>query len=90
MKVKLLAIAGLAALYILVTQLPWERQSSGLTEWLYTQGEQQEENANIITETAVSGLEGEGGLAGDHEVDGSNWSIPNIIRHLIGGSKANE
>ena len=87
MKEKLLPILGIVILYLFVTNLPWERQSSGLTEWLYEQGEEQEYNSEVITEAGVKPLEGEGGIAGEHQVDGANWSIPNIVRHLLlGGS----
>ena len=81
-RAKALAIAGLLALSILVNNLPWERQSSGLTEVVYSWGEQQEENAENITNIAVSGAEGS--AVGEHQVKGANWSIPNILRHWFG------
>jgi len=81
----LLGVLGLVLLFMLISWLPFERQSSGLTEWLYYQGEEQEKNSNELTEKAVEGLEGEGALAGEHEDDGSNWSIPNILRHWLLG-----
>lgn len=83
-RAKALTIAGLIALSILVNNLPWERQSSGLTEVLYGWGEQQEENADTITNIAVSGAEGS--FVGEHQVKGANWSIPNILRHWLGGN----
>lgn len=83
MRQKILLILGIAALVLLVNELPWERQSSGLTEVLYSWGEQQEETSDKLTSAAVSGAEGT--LVGEHQVDGSNWSIPNIIRHWIRG-----
>lgn len=82
-RMKLISIAGLIVLALLVSNLPWERQSSGLTEVLYSWGEQQEENSDRFTQFAVSGVEGE--LVGEHSIDGSNWSIPNIIRHWLRG-----
>lgn len=83
MRTKIIAIAGVLVLAMLVTQLPWERKSSGLTQILYSWSDQQEETSDKLTEFAVSGAEGN--LVGEHEVDGSNWSIPNILRHWFGG-----
>lgn len=80
-RTKLFAIGGIVAFFLLVNTLPWERQSSGLTQLLYSWGEQQEENADEITNVAVSGVEGT--LVGESAVDGSNWSIPNILRNLF-------
>ena len=77
-----LIIAGLLALALLVNNLPWSRQSSGLTEALYQMGENQEEIADNAATYAVSGAEGT--LVAEHEVDGSNWSIPSILRHWLG------
>ena len=82
-RAKALTIAGLLALAILVNNLPWERQSSGLTEVLYSWGEQQGENAENITNAAVAGAEGS--FVGEHQIKGANWSIPNILRHWFGG-----
>ena len=83
MRQKVLLIAGLLALALFVNNLPWERQSSGITNILYLWGEQQEETSDKITTSTVAGVEGE--LVGEHMVDGSNWSIPNIIRHWLRG-----
>ena len=82
-RAKVISIMVVLGLVLFVTYLPWERQSSGLTEVLYSWGEQQEETSDKLTITAVSGVEGD--LVGEHEVDGSNWSIPNILRNLFGG-----
>lgn len=82
-RAKVISIIIVLGLVLFVTYLPWERQSSGLTEVLYSWGEQQEETSDKLTITAVSGVEGD--LVGEHEVDGSNWSIPNILRNLFGG-----
>ena len=83
MRAKVLAIAGLIGLFLLVTKLPWERQSSGLTRILYNWGEQQEQTSDKFTTYVVEDVEGD--LVGEHKVDGSNWSIPNILRHWFGG-----
>ena len=56
---------------------------NSLQGWLYNQGEQQEQVAEDITDDMVDSFEGEGGIAPEDEVDGSNWSIPNILRHLL-------
>ena len=77
-----LIIAGLLAIALVVNNLPWESKSSGLTEMLYELGETQESIADKTTTEAVSSAEGK--LVGEHKVDGSNWSIPNILRHWIG------
>lgn len=82
-RAKVISIIVVLGLVLFVTYLPWERQSSGLTEVLYSWGEQQEETSDKLTITAVSGVEGE--LVGEHKIDGSNWSIPNILRNLFGG-----
>lgn len=83
MRAKIIAVVGVLILVMLVTQLPWERRSSGLTQILYSWSDQQRETSDELTEFAVSGAEGT--LVGEHEVDGSNWSIPNILRHWFGG-----
>ena len=83
LRAKIISIAVVVGLVLFVTYLPWERQSSGLTEVLYSWGEQQEQTSDRLTITAVSGVEGD--LVGEHKVDGSNWSIPNILRNLFGG-----
>lgn len=83
LRAKLFAIVGLVTLGLLVSNLPWERQSSGITQVLYQWGEEQEDISDRATQFAVSSAEGS--LVGEHQVDGSNWSIPNIIRHWLGG-----
>lgn len=82
-RMKLLAIAGLLGLALLVQVLPWERQSSGITDILHLWSEQQEETSDKITSAAVQGAEGK--WVGEHDIKGANWSIPNIIRHWLGG-----
>lgn len=82
-RAKVISIIVVLGMVLFATYLPWERQSSGLTEVLYSWGEQQEETSDKLTITAVSGVEGE--LVGEHKIDGSNWSIPNILRNLFGG-----
>lgn len=84
MRAKILGIAGILALVLLVNSLPWERQSSGLTDVLHGWGEQQAETSDKITSAAVSGVEGT--IIGEHQIKGANWSIPNILRHWLGGN----
>lgn len=83
MRQKLLLLAGLLALALFVNNLPWERQSSEITGILHIWSERQEEISEEVTTSTVAGVEGE--LVGEHIVDGSNWSIPNIIRHWLRG-----
>lgn len=75
---------GLLIIAVLVFASPWgdSDQQGGFTEVLYAWGESQEEVSDKFTTAAVSGAEGS--LVGEHEVDGSNWAIPNIIRHWLG------
>lgn len=82
-RAKVLAIAGLLGLALLVQALPWERQSSGITDILHLWGEQQEETSDKITSAAVAGAEGK--WVGEHDIKGANWSIPNILRYWFGG-----
>ena len=83
MRQNIFVIAGLLALALLVNNLPWERQSSGLTEVLHQWSDEQEVMSEQITSVAVSGAEGT--LVGEHQINGANWSIPNILRHWLGG-----
>ena len=46
-------------------------------------GAEQKETSEQITSDLVSDLEGP--LVGEHKDDGSNWSIPNLLRQLFGG-----
>lgn len=82
-RMKLIAIAGLLGLALLVKALPWDRQSSGITDILYLWSEQQEETSDKITSAAVQGAEGK--WVAEHDIKGANWSIPNILRHWLGG-----
>lgn len=84
LRAKLFAIVGVVVLGLLVSNLPWERQSSGVTQLLYQWSDEQSQISDRATQFAVGGVEGT--LVGEHEIDGSNWSIPNIIRHWLGGS----
>lgn len=82
-KQKILAAIGIVLFFVILNKIPWEPQSSGLTEVLYSWGEQQEQTAEDWTDAAVSGVEGN--LVGEDAVDGSNWSIPNVLRNLFTG-----
>lgn len=81
-KSKVISIAGIILLVMLVFWSPFERKSGGFTDALRAWGVHQQEASDEITNAAVSGFEGD--VVGEHKVDGSNWSIPNIIRHLLG------
>lgn len=76
---------GLALLALLVVFSPWKDESSkgGFSDILRSWGNKQSEVSEEITSSAVSGAEGT--VVGEHQVDGANWSIPNIIRHWLGG-----
>lgn len=75
---------GMLAILIMVYCSPWgnEVKPSGLTSVMRQWGEQQEETSDKFTTSVVSGAEGS--IVGEHEIDGSNWAIPNIIRHWLG------
>lgn len=49
-----------------------------LLQW----GDEQEDVSDRFTVEVTAPLEGE--IVGEHEVNGANWSIPNIIRHWLG------
>lgn len=83
MRTRIIIIAVLVLLAILVNSVPSEKSTSGITQFLYNVGESQEDLSNDLTNMTVSGAEGS--IVGEHRVDGSNWSIPNILRHLVGG-----
>lgn len=82
MKAKIVGVLALVLLVVFVRELPWERQSSGITDVLYMWSDKQEQTSIEVTDKAVSGAEGT--LVGEHQVDGANWSIPNILRHWFG------
>ena len=83
MRERALAVAGILALVLLVNHLPFERQSNGITSLLSSWGDAQEQTSDLFTTEIVSDVEGE--LVGEHKIDGSNWSIPNILRHWVMG-----
>ena len=82
---KLLSVVGIVVLAVLVITTPIEKKDTAgesFTDILYAMGERQEEYSDEVTADLVSGVEEH--LTGEHKIDGSNWSIPNIIRHLLG------
>lgn len=87
MRNKLFTIIGLALILIIISSVSSVKESvnksTGLAGVLCQWGEEQEDNSEVLTDAAVSGLEGT--LVGEHEIDGANWSIPNLIRHWVGG-----
>ena len=76
---------GLIAILIfvwLVNTFEPVNQENSLMSYLHYFSEEQEKSSNQMVEGAVSGFEGT--YVGEHEIDGSNWSIPNILRHYFG------
>ena len=78
----LVTIAGIVLLFVLVFYSPFERQSGEFSQVLQSMGQHQKETSDVLTEQALEQVEGT--VVGEHQVDGSNWSIPNIIRHVLG------
>lgn len=81
-KQKIITIIGLVFIVMLVLWSPFKDEGGDFQKMLHLWGDRQHEYSDQVTEEAVSGLEGT--VIGEHQVDGSNWSIPNIIRHLLG------
>lgn len=81
---KILAIIGIVVLYVVVQNLPFERESSEITDWLYEQSEEQVETNTEMVDKAASTVE-DSVLVGEHQIHGANWSIPNLIRHWVLG-----
>ena len=82
LKQKVLSILGIVVIISIVLFSPYESSNGDFTKVLKSLGYHQEETANNITTYAVHDVEGN--LVGEHQVDGSNWAIPNIIRHRAG------
>lgn len=83
MKQKIGSAFAIIAIALMVIYSPWgDSPESDFTKGLRGWGEGQEEISDKFTTAAVADVEGT--LIGEHEVDGSNWAIPNIIRHLLG------
>lgn len=82
MRTKIMAIAGVALLLALVFWSPFEREEEGFTDVLRYWGDEQKELSDELTSKAVAGAEGK--YVGEHKEDGSNWSIPNILRSWFG------
>lgn len=81
----LLSIIGVVLLIILVKCSPFKGTHDGFSKVLYDQAESQVAYSEKVTDVLASGAEGEGKLVGEHQVKGANWSIPNILRHLVMG-----
>lgn len=82
-KVGIFSMIGLVIIAWLVVAKPYgEPQQSNFGSILSVWGEQQEEVSEELTDKAVSGVEGD--LVGEHQINGANWSIPNLIRHFLG------
>lgn len=84
MKQKVGCGIGIVIVLILVLYSPWavEENKNSFQSILRGWGQSQTEVSEKFTTGVVSGVEGD--LVGEHEIDGSNWAIPNIIRHWLG------
>lgn len=83
MKQKVGSILGAIVILLMVIYSPWgESPKSDFTEGLRGWGNGQAEISEKFTTSAVAGVEGS--VVGEREIDGSNWAIPNIIRHWLG------
>lgn len=87
-KASIFSIIGLCIIGWLVIAQPFaddtpkDANEENFTEVLYAWGDRQSEQSDKIVDAAAKPVEGK--LVGEHEVDGSNWAIPNIIRHWMG------
>lgn len=79
---KLVSILAIALLAIMVIYSPFKSEEGDFSKVLRVWGNQQSIQSEEITEDLLKDVEGN--IVGEHKVDGSNWSIPNIIRHLLG------
>lgn len=79
---KLKIFIGIFLIAVIVLGSPWDHQHSTFGDILSSIGYHQAEDSEKIVSFAVSGAEGK--VVGEHKVNGSNWSIPNIIKSLIG------
>lgn len=88
MRNKLFTIIGLMLVLMIISSVSSVKEPAkkpgGLAGVLYQWGEEQEGNSDVLTDAVVSGVEGT--LVGEHQIDGANWSIPNLIRHWVGGN----
>ena len=84
MKKILAGIAAFLLIYFILTAAS-NNVSGGFSKVLYLLGDDQENLSNEITDNVVSNAEGV--VVGASKVDGSNWSIPNIIRNFLGGDE---
>ena len=82
---EVLGAVGIASLLLLYSCIPIESKPNSFSSWLHQQSEEQQQTSNNVTNVLVSPMEGENKVAGEHKEDGSNWSIPNIVRNLLSG-----
>lgn len=84
-KQKAIAIVGLAIVLFITLSgqfKPDGTKDDGFSRILYAWSYRQEEASEKITDAAVAPVEG--AVIGTHLPNGANWSIPNIIRNLLG------
>lgn len=72
---------GVIALIVIYSPIQKEKDGESFTDFFGKMGTQQSELANKLTDKAVSKFEGV--YVKESEEDGSNWSIPNILRKLF-------
>lgn len=80
---KFFSVIGIVVLIVLIVYSPYERNTGEFSKILYALGDCQEQASENITNAVVSKVEGSN-TVGEHCINGSNWSIPNIVRHLLG------
>lgn len=80
---KILTGVGVVILLAAIAKASSKSEPSGLAGALYEIGVRQEQTADILTDAAVTDVEGH--LVGEDAVDGTNWSIPAILRNIFAG-----
>lgn len=83
MKGKLLTIIAIIVLAVFVILDPLDSQPSEFTQVISSWGDQQSVASEQITSGLVKGAEGTKWV-GEHQINGANWAIPNIIRRVLG------
>lgn len=81
-KGKIGSIIGILVILAIVFFSPFKREEGEFSKILRYAGDQQFEASETWTDKAVGDVEGK--LVGEHQIKGANWSIPNIIRHILG------
>lgn len=82
LKVKVGGCLGIIVLVTVLASSPYKGEHTAFGAWLDQMGDKQQEYADQQTNAVVAPAEGD--IVGNHEIDGSNWAIPNIIAHWLG------